>query len=220
MSWKNYYRAMIGFAIITLAVTIFIDCSNESGRPSGGRDSQSRNSERAGRDAVRSGRNGAGRTRDAVWLAPDTGRMALTDEGRLAAYDRELIMHTSVYLGPKGRIASVSNGMNCQNCHLDAGSKPWGNNYGAVFSTYPKFRDRSGTIENIYRRVNDCLERSLGGVALDTNSREMKAIYTYMKWLGSGVPRGVHPIGAGIREIPFMDRAADPAKGQLVYEQK
>src|SRR5262245_35179198 len=53
----------------------------------------------------------------------------------LVAYGRELVSNTSRYLGPQGTVAQVTNGMNCQNCHLNAGTKPWGNNYGAVWST-------------------------------------------------------------------------------------
>ena len=105
-------------------------------------------------------------------------------DGELIWYGHELIANTSIYLGPKGTVMQISNGMNCQNCHLSAGTKPWGNNYGAVFSTYPKFRDRSGSIETIYKRVNDCFERSLNGESLDTGSKEMQAIYAYIKWLG------------------------------------
>lgn len=153
------------------------------------------------------------------WIAPHPSQIPLTDEGGLIRYGRDLIANTSYYLGPKGRVASISNGMNCQNCHLDAGTKIWGNNYGAVFSTYPRFRERSGTIENIYKRVNDCIERSLNGQSLDTNSIEMQAIYSYIKWLGQNVPKDVKPAGAGIKELPLPDRAADPVKGQIVYVQ-
>jgi thiosulfate dehydrogenase len=39
--------------------------------------------------------------------------------------------------------------MNCQNCHLSGGTVPWGNNYGGVYATYPKFRARSGGLETI-----------------------------------------------------------------------
>jgi thiosulfate dehydrogenase len=154
-----------------------------------------------------------------TWKAPDTTKIPSTDEGRLIRYGRDLIANTAHYLGPKGIKAAISNGMNCQNCHLDAGTKPWGNNYSAVFSTYPKFRDRSGSIETIYRRVNDCLERSLNGHPLDTNTLEMKGIFAYLKWLGQGVPRSIKPPGAGITEIAYLNRAADPAKGRTVYEQ-
>ena len=138
----------------------------------------------------------------------------------LARYGRELIENTSFYLGPKGRVASISNGMNCQNCHLDGGTLPWANNYGAVASTYPKYRDRSGSVETIEKRVNDCLERSLNGRALDTASREMRAIVAYMHWVGDGVEKGVKPKGSGIMDLPYLDRPADPVRGRIVYAAK
>jgi thiosulfate dehydrogenase len=141
-------------------------------------------------------------------------------EDTLATYGFELISNTSYYLGPKGKVAAISNGMNCQNCHLAAGTKPWGNNYSAVVSTYPKFRDRSGSVETIQKRVNDCIERSLNGRALDTGSREMRAILAYMQWLGDEVPKGKKPKGSGLPDLPRMKRAADPLKGAIVYRQK
>ncbi len=155
-----------------------------------------------------------------VWEAPDTSQIPFTEEGSLIRYGRDLIARTSYYLGPKGKVAAITNGMNCQNCHLDAGTKKWGNNYSAVFSTYPKFRERSGMLEDIYKRINDCIERSLNGHTLDTDSREMQAIYAYMKWLGQDVPKDERPLGVGIADIPLPDHAADPLKGQTVYMQK
>ena len=154
------------------------------------------------------------------WDMPDTNRIPSTVEGDLVRYGKELIAHTAFYLGPKGKVATISNGMNCQNCHLAAGTKILGNNYSAVFSNYPKFRARSGSIETIYKRVNDCIERSLNGKGLDTNSREMKAIYSYIKWLGQNVPKNIKPAGAGIADIPFLERPADPATGKTIYIQK
>jgi thiosulfate dehydrogenase len=139
--------------------------------------------------------------------------------GALIQYGFELIAHTSYYLGPKGIVQQSTNGMNCQNCHLEAGTKPWGLNYGSVFSTYPKFRDRSGSIETIYKRVNDCMERSLNGKALDTNSKEMKSIYAYIKWLGNDVPTGNKVKGSGIEILPYLNTAANPMKGKIVYTQ-
>jgi thiosulfate dehydrogenase len=151
------------------------------------------------------------------WDPPDTNRIPSTPEGELIRYGKDLIANTALYLGPKGKIAAISNGMNCQNCHLDAGTRLWGNNYSAVFSTYPKFRSRSGNIETIYKRVNDCIERSLNGTGIDSNSREMQAIYAYIRWLGKNVPKNIKPDGAGIADISFPNRAADPARGKIVY---
>ena len=156
---------------------------------------------------------------DSIWVAPSLSfdNSTIGEERDLVIYGEELIAHTSRYLGPNGSVAKLTNGMNCQNCHLQAGKKAWGNNYAAVFSTYPKFRDRSGQIESIYKRVADCMERSLNGKAVDSNSREFKAIYAYIQWLGKDVAKNNKPHGSGIEKISFLDRAADPLKGKLVY---
>jgi len=132
-------------------------------------------------------------------------------------YGRELIVNTSRYLGPNGSVAQISNGMNCQNCHLDAGTRVYGNNYGSVYATYPRFRARSGTMENIYKRVNDCFERSLNGKPLDTLGVEMQAIKAYLMFLGKNVVKGTTVKGSGLKGLPFLDRAADPEKGAYVY---
>lgn len=154
------------------------------------------------------------------WTAPDPEQIQDTVLKPLVLYGKELIAHTAQYLGPQGSVAHISNGLNCQNCHLDAGTKVFGNNYGSVASTYPKFRARSGSMENIYKRVNDCFERSLDGKALDTNSREMQAIRAYISFLGKEVPKGKKADGSGLKEMAFLDRAADPQMGRLAYTQR
>jgi thiosulfate dehydrogenase len=87
-------------------------------------------------------------------------------------------------------------------------------------STYPKFRDRSGSIETISKRVNDCIERSLSGVALDTNSKEMKAILSYMHWVGDEIPKGKKPKGSGLLELEYLKRPANPSNGEIGYQAK
>jgi len=156
-----------------------------------------------------------------TWVGASQYQIPLdtNQNGPLIRYGYELIAHTAKYLGPKGTVQHSTNGMNCQNCHLEAGTKPWGLNYGAVYSTYPKFRDRSGSIETIYKRINDCMERSLNGRALDTNSKEIKAIYAYIKWLGEGVPKGEKVRGTGIELIPQLSVPANPKNGLYVYTQ-
>lgn len=155
-----------------------------------------------------------------LWHPPDDSALPPGEAGDIIRYGRNLITHTAEYLGPKGKVMPISNGMNCQNCHLEAGTKPFGNNYSAVASTYPKFRARSGTVESIEKRVNDCFERSLNGKPLDSLSREMRAIVAYMKWLGKDVPKGSAPKGAGLIELAFMDRPARIENGKRVYELK
>jgi thiosulfate dehydrogenase len=156
------------------------------------------------------------------WTAPSlfTDRSVQGEERALVIYGEDLIANTSKYLGPNGSVAQVTNGMNCQNCHLNAGRKTWGNNYGAVAANYPKFRDRSGSIETVYKRVSDCMERSLNGITLDSNSHEMKAMIAYIKWVGYAVPKDSTPKGSGIKPPEYLDRAASPEKGLVVYTAK
>lgn len=134
-------------------------------------------------------------------------------------YGRELIVNTAKYFGPKGSIlAGAINGLNCQNCHLQAGTAPFGNNYGAVAATYPQVRARSEKPEDIPFRINDCFERSLNGKALPLKSKEMKAITAYMEWLGKDVLKGQTPEGSGLIKLAYMNRAADSNKGGDIYD--
>lgn len=159
-------------------------------------------------------------TEEGYWIAPSM--LSVNDLKAIEEiqYGKELIMHTSKYLGPQGSVAQISNGLNCQNCHLDAGTRVYGNNYGSVASTYPKMRARSGTMESIFKRVNDCFERSLNGVALDTNSKEMLAIKAYIEFLGTDVPKGEKVKGSGLKDIAYLERAADPELGKDIYAAK
>ncbi|MGB3587526.1 MAG: c-type cytochrome [Tunicatimonas sp.] len=154
----------------------------------------------------------------ARWQAPDTSAIPNDSRGDLIRYGRELIAHTSVYLGPKGKVRKISNGLNCQNCHLKAGTVPFGNNYARVASSYPKRRNRSGTVEGFVERVNGCFERSLNGQPLEPDSREMQAMVAYLKWVGKDVEKGETLLGLGLVKLTFLDRPADPIKGKSVYD--
>jgi thiosulfate dehydrogenase len=154
------------------------------------------------------------------WHAPDINLVPQTPEGDMIHYGRNLIVNTSKYFGPGGIVAPITNGMNCQNCHVEAGTKAFGNSFAAVASTYPKYRDRSGRVESIEFRINDCMERSLNGKPIDSLSKEMRAMVSFFKWLGKDVKHGDKPYGSGIVEIPFIDRAADPQKGETIFQNK
>lgn len=158
-------------------------------------------------------------TEEHVWTAPDTNSIPNDDEGKLISYGRTLIIHTSKYFGPEGYLLNTINGMNCQNCHLEAGTRPYGNNLAVVSTTYPKYSPRAGSLVTIAGKVNECFTRSMNGAPIDTNSKEMKAIVAYIKWLGKDVKKGETPAGSGgIKAPPFIHRAADPEKGKLVYD--
>jgi len=151
------------------------------------------------------------------WQAPDINAIAGDEQGNLILYGRQLIVNTSLFFGPRGKIAAITNGMDCQNCHIDGGARSFAGCFSAVASTYPKYRDRSGRIESIEFRINDCMLRSLNGKSIDSTSKEMQAMVAYMKWIGKDVPKNKKPRGAGLEELGFLDRAADPEKGKQVF---
>ena len=157
---------------------------------------------------------------DVLWVAPDSNSIPANDSGELIRYGKKLIANTSRYFGPGGSVNHNANGMNCQNCHLDAGTRAWAGNFGGVAAIFPRFSDRKGAFETINQRITDCFERSMNGEAPDSNSREMRAMNAYMLWLGKDVRKGKRPRGAGLEVLTFIERPADRVKGRLVYIQK
>ncbi len=154
------------------------------------------------------------------WVAPDSSLIPHTPEGELIWYGRKLIVNTSFYFGPKGMINQQANGMNCQNCHLDAGTRIFSNSFAGVASLYPQFKTRSGRIESVEFKINECLERSLNGNKIDSAGLEMKSMTAYVKWVGKGVPKGTKPLGTGTEELSLMNRSADTLKGRITYQVK
>lgn len=155
---------------------------------------------------------------EGMWAAPNWDLVEEEANADLIKYGKELVANTAEYLGPNGKVKKISNGMNCQNCHLNAGTAPLGNNYSGVAANYPKVRARSGQSEDIPKRINDCFERSLNGEGLPVDSKEMQAMVAYMEWLGKDVAKGESPKGVGIYEMAFLDRAANPIAGKRVYD--
>ncbi|MEO6130385.1 MAG: c-type cytochrome, partial [Saprospiraceae bacterium] len=152
------------------------------------------------------------------WKAPDTTSLLQNDSGALILYGKKLIANTATYFGPKGTINHNANGMNCQNCHLEAGTRLYANSFSAVNANYPKFRPRSGTLENLEKRINDCMERSMNGKKLDSLSHEMGAMVAYINWVGKDVKKGEVPKGAAVFDLPYLGRAADIEKGKVAFE--
>lgn len=152
-----------------------------------------------------------------AWMAPSEESIPAGKKGEMIRYGKELVIHTSSYLGPKGSVAHLTNGMNCQNCHLDAGRKLFANNYAGFMADYPKMSGRSGQVEPASQRISECFERSLAGKTPDTSKKEVQAILAYMKWIGKGVQKSQELFGKATGKISFSDQAADPVQGKAVY---
>lgn len=114
---------------------------------------------------------------------------------------------------------NVGNKLTCANCHLGAGTVQKASPWVGIWGVFPEYRSRSGKINSLQQRVNDCFERSMNGKALPYDSREMNDILAYMQWLSTGVPTGVSVEGRGFG--PFNRELKPNAdNGKVVYAAK
>jgi thiosulfate dehydrogenase len=157
---------------------------------------------------------------DKLFTPPDTSTIPHDEFGEMVRYGRELIVNTAYYLGPNGTKGHyLGNKMNCGNCHLDAGTRPYGLNYYSTHARYPQYRGREDRILSLAERVNNCIERPHNGTPMPLDSKEMHAMVCYMRWLSQGVPVGSHVPGDGASELKYLDRPADPVHGEAIFMQ-
>ncbi|MCS6837491.1 MAG: c-type cytochrome [Bdellovibrionaceae bacterium] len=110
--------------------------------------------------------------------------------------------------------------LNCTNCHLNAGTKPLAGPFIGILRRFPQYRDRSGKIDTIEDRINDCFERSLNGKRLPMDHPALLAIKAYMEWLSRDYPFQAQQIeGMGMPKL-VLNRPPHLDRGRQVYEQK
>ena len=156
------------------------------------------------------------------WVVPDIDKLADDDWGRTVRYGRDLVAKTASLIGPEVSDPAhrfAGNNLNCQSCHLEAGSKEFGLPFVGVYADFPNYRARSGAVGTVEDRIQGCMVRSMNGKPLPADSREMTAIVAYLKFLSSGRPVGAPTHGRGPGRMPELTRAADPAHGEAVYAQ-
>ncbi|MCJ9427865.1 c-type cytochrome [Kordiimonas marina] len=155
-----------------------------------------------------------------AWNPPDIDSLPDNEWGRTVRYGRDLIEHTASLIGPEVKDPShrfSGNNLNCQNCHLQAGTQKFGNPYVGVYADFPSYRKRSGSVGTMEDRVQGCMQRSMNGKPLPAKSRELVSIVSYLKFLSTGQAIGAPRVGKGSGKMPELTRAADPVKGHEVY---
>jgi thiosulfate dehydrogenase len=156
-----------------------------------------------------------------VWTSPEIGSVGESPFGQLVKYGYALMTDTANQIGPTVADPAkrfTGNNLNCQSCHLQAGTQPYAMPLVGVWGQFPQYRGREGDVVLLEDRINGCMERSMNGRALPHSSREMKAYLAYMKWLSTGIPDGAKLVGAGVLAVKEPDRAADVGHGKVVFE--
>jgi thiosulfate dehydrogenase len=156
--------------------------------------------------------------KDSLFIPPDTSTIPHDQFGEMVRYGRELIVNTAYYIGPNGTKGHyLGNKMNCANCHVDAGTRPFAFNYFSSHARYPQYRGRENRVLTLGERINNCVERPHNGTPLPLDSKEIVAMVCYMKWLSANVPVGQHVKGDEALELDYPKRAADVKKGREIF---
>lgn len=142
-------------------------------------------------------------------------------EGIEIRYGFDLLVHTPKYFGPRGTLGvKTQSRMACSQCHMEVGSKIFGNSWLDSHSIYPMFRWREGKIQTLTDRINACFKHPLQSKPLDKESREMKAIEIYFKWLGRGRQMVGEDKDDRLMKIAFLNRSASRENGAKVYQNR
>lgn len=162
--------------------------------------------------------NGKNENVQELFSPPDTSTIPHDAFGDAVRYGRQLITNTAYYIGPDGIAGQyLGNKMNCSNCHLDAGTRPYGFNFFSSHARYPQYRGRENRVLTLSERINNCIERPHNGRPMPLDSKEMVAMVSYMRWLSGNVPVGQHVKGDEGMELDYPTRPADPTKGAAIY---
>ncbi|HTO72324.1 MAG TPA: c-type cytochrome [Gemmatimonadales bacterium] len=143
--------------------------------------------------------------------APADSEMGSDDVGRSIRRGQALMRATLESLPDH-----VGNRLRCVSCHPDDGRRANAMPWIGVYSRFPQYRPRSGGVDLLEDRINDCFRRSLNGRALDPASREMRDIVSYMAFLSRGIPVGATVEGQGLPKLAVT--TGDTVAGAALFK--
>jgi thiosulfate dehydrogenase len=109
----------------------------------------------------------------------------------------------------------VGASLTCANCHIGDGTQRDAMPLVGSYARFPQYRGRSGKVDVIEDRINDCFVRSMNGTALARDSRDMRDIVSYLAFLSRGFPVGSPMDGQGVPALASMQ--GDSTRGRLVF---
>ncbi len=117
---------------------------------------------------------------------------------------------------PNAAAAFVGNGLACSQCHIGAGTVAWAAPFAGLPGLFPEYRARTGRVETLEERINDCFLRSMNGKPLPAYGPEMIGLLAYIGWLSQGVPAGSEVKGRGFQALAATT-PPDAANGKALY---
>lgn len=164
----------------------------------------------------------AGEADDAVPAAAKDGQRSFTppDEADLPrnAFGAAVRLGRDIFVDTQTHAkAYVGNGLNCVNCHLDAGRKADSAPLWAAYVKYPAYRDKNKKVNSYEDRLAGCFRFSMNGRPPPYDSPEMVALVTYSYWLAQGAPTGAELRGRGYPKLEKPPQTPDAQRGAAVF---
>ncbi|MHB1245134.1 MAG: c-type cytochrome [Sulfuriferula sp.] len=144
---------------------------------------------------------------------PETD-MPSGEMGDMIKLGRNIFVHTQVYAKNL-----VGNGLNCVNCHLDAGRKADSAPLWAAYVSFPAYRSKNHKVNSFEDRLAGCFRFSMNGTPPAYNSKEMLALTSYSYWLATGAPTGKTLAGRGYPKLDNPPQPPDTQRGAKIFAQ-
>lgn len=112
---------------------------------------------------------------------------------------------------------NVGDVLNCNSCHLNAGTVAHASPYVGVAALFPSYAPRAGKIIDFKERVNGCFRRSMNGKPLGKDTKEMLAMVAYMDNLKSDAKPGQPIPGRGVGKIS-KNIVPNVSNGKQIYK--
>ena len=146
----------------------------------------------------------------ASFRVPDESE--IKDSVTLASVRRgRALIHSTADSLPRYVRASLT----CANCHMADGTQRDAMPLVGSYARFPQYRARSGRVDVLEDRINDCFQRSMNGKALPREGRDMHDIIAYLAFLSTGFPVGMEMEGQGVPAIEPLQ--GDTARGREVF---
>ncbi len=143
-----------------------------------------------------------------AYTAMPTGKF-----GAAVKLGENIFRHTTIY--GKG---IIGDGLNCSNCHLDAGRLAGSAPMWAAYTAYPTYRAKNKKVNNFGMRLQGCFRFSENGKVPALDSKTIIALEAYSYWLAKGAPTGAKLAGRGYPALPAAPLAPNYARGAAVYK--
>jgi len=146
---------------------------------------------------------------------PAEGDIPNSPLGDMIRLGRDIFVDTQTHA--KGY---VGNGLNCVNCHLDAGRLANSGPLWAAYVAYPAFRTKNNKVNSYAERLEGCFRFSMNGRMPPSDSDIVVALTSYSYWLATGAPTGAQLAGRGYPDVAKPPLAPDVQRGRVVYAER